>query len=161
MSCVVHVASSGVRLSLARARVAAIARAVLRAEGVADALLSITFVTARRIAILNRRHLGHRGATDVISFGFVRARRGDPVVGDVYIAPDVARRNALVHGIAVREELARLVVHGTLHTLGFDHPEGGGRVTSPMWRRQEQLLRRLWTTTGRTAARTRRRLVAA
>jgi probable rRNA maturation factor len=41
----------------------------------------------------------------------------------------------------VREELLRLVVHGVLHVLGHDHPEDDARYTSPMWRRQERLLR--------------------
>jgi len=44
----------------------------------------------------------------------------------------------------VREELARLVVHGTLHVLGHDHPVDAGRGSSPMWRRQELLLTRLF-----------------
>ncbi len=38
----------------------------------------------------------------------------------------------------LREELIRLVVHGTLHALGRTHPEGEGRTRSPMWRRQER-----------------------
>ena len=45
--------------------------------------------------------------------------------------------------MGVREELARLVVHGTLHVLGHDHPEDDSRLRSPMWRRQERLLRRV------------------
>jgi probable rRNA maturation factor len=37
----------------------------------------------------------------------------------------------------------RLVVHGTLHVLGHDHPTGASRTTSPMWRRQERILARV------------------
>lgn len=143
MSISVDVAADGVRVPLSRARVAAIATAVLRAEGVRDALLSITFLGDRAIAALNRRHLGHGGATDVISFGFAPAGRAGPLVGDIYIAPGVARANARRERAGVREELARLVVHGTLHVLGHDHPEGDARVASPMWRRQERLLARV------------------
>ena len=43
----------------------------------------------------------------------------------------------------LREELVRLVVHGTLHVLGYDHPDGPGRTRSAMWRRQERYVRRL------------------
>jgi probable rRNA maturation factor len=64
-------------------------------------------------------------------------------VGDVYIAPNVARRNARAHGRSVREELLRLVVHGVLHVVGHDHPEDDARYESPMWKRQERLLRTL------------------
>lgn len=142
MTVHVDTALEGVRIPLARAGVSEIVRAVLRAEGVHDALLSITFVTSGRIASLNRRHLGRRGATDVIAFGFARAHAADPVLGDIYVAPEVARRNASMHGVPYREELARLVVHGVLHVLGYDHPGSARRTTSPMWQRQEQLLRR-------------------
>lgn len=142
MSLHVDVSTDGVRLPLSRARIVELARRVLRAEGVHHAMLSVAFVAARRMARLNREFLGHRGPTDVISFGFGAAHDGAPVVGDVYVCPDVARENARAHGCGVREELARLVVHGTLHVLGYDHPEGEERTSSEMWRRQERLLRR-------------------
>jgi probable rRNA maturation factor len=141
MSRVVDVATEGVRIPVSRSRVAALADAVLRAERVRYAILSVAFVTDRRIASLNRKHLGHSGPTDVISFGFAPVDARGDVVGDVYIAPGVARRNALSHRRSVREELLRLVVHGVLHVLGHEHPEDESRYESPMWKRQEQLLR--------------------
>jgi len=130
----------GVRVPLARRRVVDIARAVLRSERVGDARLSIAFVDNRRIALLNRHHLGHQGATDVISFALGTERREGALVGDIYIAPDVARRNATAHRVSLREELTRLVVHGVLHVVGYDHPDGRGRQRSPMWRKQERLV---------------------
>jgi probable rRNA maturation factor len=150
---VVAVEADGVRVPLARDRVRALAAGVLRAERLRTALVSITFVTPRAIAALNRRHLGHRGPTDVISFAFTPTP-GQPVVGDVYIAPAVAAAQARARGIGVREELARLVVHGTLHVCGWDHPEGDDRVraAAPMWRRQEALLSRLGEWWRRTPA---------
>ena len=151
MSLAVDVAADGVRLPVARERIAALVRGVLRAEKIADAMISVAFVDERAIAKLNRRHLGHAGATDVISFGFVPSGPRAPIVGDVYICPAVARENAAREGVGVREELQRLVVHGTLHVLGHDHPEGDDRLASPMWRRQEQLLRRLAPPRGRSA----------
>ena len=143
MTRAVDVTTEGVRIPLARSIVADIAREVLRAERVSDALVSITFVSTNRITALNRGHLNHPRPTDVISFGFARAHSKDPVIGDIYIAPAVARANALTHAVPVREEIARLVVHGVLHVLGFDHPDGARRTRSTMWRRQEALLRRV------------------
>ena len=143
MSIVVDVSADGTRIPLASARVKRVATAVLRAEGVRDALVSIAFVSAREIAQLNRRHLRHAGPTDVISFALGAGSdrsAAHPVIGDIYIAPDVARANATRFGRGVREELARLVVHGTLHVLGHDHPGGTERTASPMWRRQERPL---------------------
>lgn len=139
----IHVAVDGVPTSLGRARSAAVVEAVLRAEKVRSALVSIAFVSDRAIAALNMKHLRHRGPTDVISFGFHRASKTAPVVADVYIAPAVAARNAKERGTGVREELVRLLVHGTLHILGHEHPEDERREKSAMWRRQETLVRRL------------------
>ena len=134
-------AEPGVRASVSRARLADAVATVLRAERAGAALVSVTLVSARRIGAMNQRHLGHAGATDVISFAF-----RDPagaVIGDVYIAPTVATANARRFGRPAREELLRLVVHGTLHVLGHEHPEGAARERSPMWRRQEALVRRV------------------
>jgi probable rRNA maturation factor len=118
-----------------------VAESVLRAERVRDALVSVTFVSDRKMAALNWSHLQHRGATDVISFGFAPVAKGAPLTGDIYIAPAVARKNALEHGAGIREELLRLVVHGMLHVIGYDHPVDDARYGSPMWKRQERLLR--------------------
>ena len=143
MSLSVGVSSDGARIPIARERIASVARAVLRSERVSDALLSITFVGNAGIRALNRKHLRRAGLTDVISFGFRKAGRNAPVVGDVYIAPDVARVSAAANGIGMREEIVRLIVHGTLHVLGYDHPESRTRTRSPMWRKQERLVKRL------------------
>jgi probable rRNA maturation factor len=137
----VDVASHGVRVPISADRIASIVRSVLRAERLQHALVSVAFVDRRAIARLNRRHIGHVGPTDVISFGLGRTSAGAPLVGDVYIAPEVARDNARRHRRPVREELARLVVHGTLHALGWEHPNDDERTESPMWRRQEALIR--------------------
>ena len=139
----VQVATEQVRIPVGRARVARVVALVLRAERVRNAELSVTFVSDRRMARLNQEHLAHAGATDVISFGFAPVAEGGPLTGDVYIAPAVARRNALAHGSGIREELLRLVVHGTLHVVGHDHPVDEARYESAMWRLQERLLRRV------------------
>lgn len=142
MSLNVDVSAVGTRVPVAHERVRRLALHVLRAERVRDALVSIAFVSDREIARLNERHLGHRGPTDVISFGLAPTSSRGPIVGDVYIAPDVARRHAAALGGGVREELMRLVVHGVLHVLGHDHPDDAeARYASPMWKRQERLLR--------------------
>ena len=141
MSPSVVVNREGVRAAVSAERLTDAGRAVLRAERVKSGLLSLTLLSAPRMAALNRKHLGHAGATDVISFGF-RDPQG-AVIGDVYICPAVAARNARRFGVGVREELLRLVVHGTLHVLGHDHPAGDARESSAMWKRQERILARL------------------
>ena len=63
-----------------------------------------------------------------------------PGVGDIYICSDVARANAKRNKVTTSEELARLVVHGTLHVAGHDHPDDESRTQSKMWKRQERIL---------------------
>jgi probable rRNA maturation factor len=106
-------------------------------------MISITFVGRAAITAMNRRYLGHHGATDVISFGFDRQGGRAAVIGDIYICPEVARANAKRQGVSAGEEIMRLVVHGTLHVLGYDHPDSAGRTSSRMWKRQERILARL------------------
>ena len=65
------------------------------------------------------------------------------MLGDVYIAPEVAADHATELEIEASEEVLRLVIHGVLHVLGHDHPEGEDRQSSAMFRLQEELLGRL------------------
>lgn len=143
MSIAVDVARDGVRIALSEDRVREIVRAVCRRERITEALISVAFVRNAAIARLNREFLGHEGATDVITFELGDAKAvssRNAIVGDIYIAPAVARRNAIENGVGVREELTRLVVHGTLHVLGYTHAEGSRRTTGDMWRRQEEIV---------------------
>jgi probable rRNA maturation factor len=143
MSAAIAVSVDGGRIPVSRERVADAVRAVLRSDKVRDAMISVAFIRSREIQRMNREHLRRNRPTDVIAFGFRSVGRGAPVVGDIYIAPDVARESARANGITVREEILRLVVHGTLHVLGYDHPETGARTRSAMWQKQERLVARL------------------
>jgi probable rRNA maturation factor len=130
----------GRRLPLSRARVRHVVRAVLRAER-RQAIISVTFLGRDAMRRLNAEYKGHDRPTDVLAFPLHGP--GGQTIGDVYISPWVARREALARGIPIREELIRLVVHGTLHALGREHPEGAARTRSAMWRRQERYVEAL------------------
>ena len=123
---------------LSRTEVIRTAATVLRMEG-RTATLSIAFLGRERMRALNARWKGRDRPTDVLAFALPGPRRA--LAGDVYICPWVAAREAGARGIALRQELRRLVVHGVLHVLGYEHPEGEDRTRSPMWRRQERYLR--------------------
>ena len=139
----IDISSTVRRLAVSRAAVRNAATAALRSERVKDAMLSITFVGLATISHMNRRYLGHHGPTDVISFGLGRMGKRGAVMGDIYICAEVARDNAKRQGVPAGEELLRLVVHGTLHVLGHDHPAGSKRTASHMWRKQEKILARV------------------
>lgn len=115
-------------------------QAAAGAQGIDQGEISVTFVDAPAIAALNRTHRGHPDPTDVIAFNLAET---DAPLGDVYICPDVARESAAGLGLTPREELLRLVVHGVLHVLGWDHPDGEERWESEMYRRQEEILAKL------------------
>jgi probable rRNA maturation factor len=117
-----------------------VVEAVLRGER-RDADISVSFVGPGTMRTLNRTHKGHDRVTDVLAFGL--RHPGARIVGDIYVAPAAARLQAARLGVPLRQELVRLVIHGTLHVLGHDHPEGAGREHSAMWRRQERYVGRL------------------
>lgn len=135
---------AGRHLALPPATVRRLVRGVLAGER-RRATVSVTFLGKRAMRTLNRRWKRHDGPTDVISFALpgMAGPGAEELVGDVYLCPEVAAREARRRALALREELCRLVIHGTLHVLGWDHPEGEGRERSAMWRKQERYLERL------------------
>lgn len=128
------------RSPLGADRTADAVRAVLRGER-RRATISVTFVGRDRMRSLNQRYKGSSRATDVLAFPLPQP--GGGLAGDVYICVWRAREQARAHRVPAREELLRLVVHGTLHVLGWDHPEDDTRDHSDMWRRQERYVRSL------------------
>jgi probable rRNA maturation factor len=111
---------------------------VLRGER-ERAPISLTFLGPTAMRRLNHRHLGHDRPTDVLSFALPV---GGSVMGDVYVCRAIAAAEARRRRIPLREELVRLVIHGVLHVLGYEHPAVRGREKSPMWKKQERYLRR-------------------
>lgn len=103
--------------------------------------LSVTLVDSDDMAALNAEWFGREGLTDVVAFD-LGGEEG--LLGDVYVCPRVALE-AVEAGEAPnsREELVRLVIHGTLHVLGHDHPEGPERWESAMYALQERLVTRV------------------
>ncbi len=93
---------------------------------------------------LNKRHLSHDYATDVISFGFGREAAGPGeagAIGDLVVSVDTARSMARELGLPYKEELARYLVHGTLHLLGYEDDAPAKKKS--MFRRQETLVQKI------------------
>ncbi len=127
------------------------ARRVLRlpAESV-----TVCLVTNSEIARWNRAYRGKKGATDVLSFPadeekpkrkkprtfgyrFLSPTASASFLGDIAIAPVVARRNARRFGRTFGEEMRILILHGMLHLMGYDHETDTGQMD-----RREKRLRR-------------------
>ena len=118
--------------------------AVLESQGISEAELSLTFLPDEPMRALNHRWRGHDRVPDVLSFCL--ADPGNPPVGDIYIGVDQAARQAEEHGVSDWEELVRLVIHGTLHVLGYDHPEAWmDWGDSELYRKQELMVRKILT----------------
>jgi len=120
-------------------RIEAVVAHTLRSRGVETAEISVALLGDDEIAGLNQDYLQHEGPTDAITFTLNEP--GEPPLGDIYIGVSQAIRQAGEFGATPAEEVPRLAVHGTLHVLGFDHPEGPDRAESEMYRIQESLLR--------------------
>jgi len=114
-------------------RLRADAGRLMRAAGLADCELSLTLASDRAIRKLNRDFRGIDAATDVLSFSQIEqagAAPPDPLivknspglpVGDVVISIDTAVRQAREFHVSPASRLRRLLIHGFLHLIGYDH----------------------------------------
>jgi probable rRNA maturation factor len=104
--------------------------------------LSILFTDDKRIAELNRQYRGKDKPTNVLAFPMAE----DPsdiesgMLGDVVISVDTALREAAGTGETLVEAIYRLVVHGLLHLLGYDH-ERSPKDEKIMFREQARLMK--------------------
>jgi probable rRNA maturation factor len=124
--------------------------------GWADAELSLTLVSDRAMARLNRETFGRRGPTNVIAFpvdtsgdpsggsrgtapasGVPRQNSSlpPPVLGEVVISIETTRRQAEENGWPWEELFDFYLIHGILHLLGHDHdtPENEAAMTARTW----------------------------
>lgn len=123
------------RLDIDEEAVARLVARVLEAEGVDNAELAVVFVGERRMRDLNREHRDRDEVTDVLSFPIEDPGKGpdpnDPsprLLGDIVICSRQALRQAQADGLPPAFELAVLLVHGTLHLLGYDHAVDAGQM---------------------------------
>ncbi len=121
------------RYRVRKRRVAFFCSLLLEALAVPWEEVSVAFVGPRAMRALNRRYRGRDCATDVLSFAY-----GGPCDGEVVICPDVAWKQSRRWRTTPQQEIRRLLIHGVLHLLGYDHERDDGR----MLRLQNRLLRR-------------------
>jgi probable rRNA maturation factor len=119
-------------------RTARLVRGALRGEGIRRASVTVIFVDSRRIRRFNRRYLAHDFVTDVITFPL---EESPDLEGEIYVNLGRARTQAKAYGLSVWNEIVRLVIHGTLHLVGYD--DRSGRAAARMRRRQEMLVEQL------------------
>jgi probable rRNA maturation factor len=114
------------RRAVAPAKVQRWAERMLPAMGLQDAVLGVLLCGDRTIHALNHAWRGKDRPTDVLAFSMLEGRGGDlalarGILGDVVISLDTARRQALERGHPPADEVLRLLAHGLLHLVGWDH----------------------------------------
>lgn len=105
--------------------------------------VSLAFVSPAQIKKLNQAYRGKNQPTDVLSFGWQKpnqAPQGEPL-GEIVVCYPVARRHALADGLPVRQEVYRLIVHGLLHLLGYQHATEG--QAKKMFALQEEIVQKI------------------
>lgn len=120
MDCLIY---SSARTPVSAKLIRQAVECVLRLEKVPEGVVSVHVIGDTRMRRLNAQYRGQDRTTDVLSFS---AREGGlppagDEVGDIFIsAPQIARQ-AKEFDVPVREEFVRMLVHGVLHALGYDH----------------------------------------
>jgi rRNA maturation RNase YbeY len=124
------------------------AERLLEALRLQRAELSLVLVSDRVMHALNREWRGKDRPTDVLAFpqhdGARTGLPGERLLGDVVISIDTARTQAAEIGHPLRAEGERLLVHGLLHLLGYDHERSTAEARR-MQRKERALLRALGT----------------
>ena len=107
-----------------------------------DAELAIVLTDDARIRALNRIWRGIDKPTNVLSFPAEDRGEGAPaLLGDIVIAYETTKREALAQDTPFLHYLAHLTVHGFLHLRGYDHEADG--EAEIMERLERQILARL------------------
>lgn len=102
-----------------------------------DEVIGLSFVGSDKIKQLNHEYADNDYATDVLSFYY----GGEGTLGDIAICPEIAQMQANEHHVSFESELALLLIHGTLHLLGYDHQNESG--SSSMDKLQSDIMKSL------------------
>ena len=107
-----------------------IAQSILKQTGHPTAELSLSMVGTTRMRSLNRRYRGRDSPTDVLAFPMERVGKHTEIfLGDVVICLPIAIRQASRFENTSDQEILRLLIHGILHLLGYDHEQSAQEAT--------------------------------
>ena len=119
------------------------AQRLMKLLKIEDKELSILLTDDSEMTELNRSFRKRNRTTDVLAFSQLEGDRGDlhqEILGDVVICVPQAERQAKRQGLTLTQELTVLLVHGTLHLLGYEHVGAGRRAAADMRREQNYLV---------------------
>ncbi|OGZ71002.1 MAG: rRNA maturation RNase YbeY [Candidatus Staskawiczbacteria bacterium RIFCSPLOWO2_01_FULL_33_13] len=96
-----------------------VAKKVLKSENREKENVSIAFVSPQEIQKLNKKYRKKDKPTDVLAFERVSHFKEE--YSEVIICPSVVRENAKSSKLSLKKELSKILLHGILHVLGYDH----------------------------------------
>lgn len=113
-------------------------------EGSRVLTLSIVLLGSRKMKEINHRYRGKNYTTDVLSFPLSEKSKisEELYLGEIIICPEKAKAQSILYGVTLSEELQRLLVHGILHLLGYDH-EGNAQEARRMKNLEKKILSKL------------------
>ena len=99
------------------------AQAILESESVRSFNLSIALVGPARMKKLNKKYRGKNRTTDVLAFGSDQKLSSvfQKEIGEIIICLQEVKKNAKRFNLSFKKELTRVLIHGILHLLGYDH----------------------------------------
>lgn len=92
-------------------------RNTIKAEGKTLRELNFVFCSDTYLLDINQQYLNHDTLTDIITFD--NSEHKDSITGDIFISYERVRENAGHFNVSVADELHRIIIHGTLHLLGY------------------------------------------
>lgn len=92
--------------------------------------ISIVLIGRERMKEINFKYRGKKYVTDVLSFSYVEkvGLSEEIYLGEILINPERAKIQARQYGVSLWQEITRLLVHGVLHLLGYDHEVSTGEA---------------------------------
>lgn len=97
---------------------------VIRSEGKRTGDLSFFFLPDKDLREINSEFLDHDYNTDVIAFDY---GSGGTVSGEIYMSIETIKRNSSVYGTRLKDEILRVMIHGTLHLIGYNDKDEAGK----------------------------------
>ncbi|PKL49849.1 MAG: rRNA maturation RNase YbeY [Planctomycetes bacterium HGW-Planctomycetes-1] len=144
----ITLSSSGIKVNICiecktvafdRKKITGLVRRTAGRFGIKKAKINIAVLTDRQIINMNRRFLGRRNTTDVISFD-VSDDGGKEKIFDIAVNAQLAKKQAKIRGHSPQAELALYILHGLLHNFGFD--DTTSRKAVKMHKTEDEILKK-------------------
>lgn len=130
MECGVY--STVKRIPLTKKRVSNIVFFVFQSLNIKSAQISVHFIGYKKMKTMNSEYRGKNYVTDVLSFACMdlkdwpaikMSKKESVDFGDIFICVPQIERQAKEQKISINKEMTEMLIHGTLHLLGYDHIE--------------------------------------